>query len=212
MGDCHPGTPLARRSFCIRLKLLQTKAKYFTSVAQYYRGLADAAADKHGDALVRYTVAETAAKEANRTASSFASLFVVQMSPNLPPDAASALQELTKAHQALVTDKKNEAQRENDLIYNAVLPTPETLPQIDKAAVATPITIQEVYASPDVQRVIGVDMFVRLIPLSVHESASVYSEEKAKLVRGEVEKAENACGGTEVVESALEALGIGAIL
>ncbi|RDX52392.1 BRO1-domain-containing protein [Lentinus brumalis] len=185
--------------------VVQAKAKYFTSVSQYYRGLADSAAGKHGDALVRYTVAEAAAKEANRTASSFASLFVTQMSPNLPPDAGPALQELTKAHLALVSDRKSEAQRENDLIYNAVLPTPETLPQIDKAAVATPITIQEVYASPDVQKVIGVDLFIRLIPLSVHESASVYSEEKAKLVRGEVEKADNA----EVeVKSALESMGI----
>ncbi|KAI0658101.1 BRO1-like domain-containing protein [Cubamyces menziesii] len=185
--------------------VIQTKAKYFTSVSQYYRGLADSAAGKHGDALVRFTVAESAAKEANRTASSFASLFVTQMSPNLPPDAGPALQELTKAHLALVTDKKNEAQRENDLIYHSILPTPETLPQIEKAAVATPITIQEVYASPDVQRVIGQDMFIRLIPLSVHESASVYSEEKAKLVRGEVERADNA----EVeVKSALDALGI----
>ncbi|KAI1792735.1 BRO1-domain-containing protein [Ganoderma leucocontextum] len=185
--------------------VVQTKAKYFTSAAQYYRGLADGAAGKHGDALVRFTIAETAAKEAHRTASSFASLFVTQMSPNLPPDAGPALQELTKAYLALITDKKNEAQRENDLIYNAVLPTPETLPQIDKAAVATPITIQEVYASPDVQKVIGVDLFIRLIPLSVHESASVYSEEKAKLVRGEVENADNA----EVeVKSALDALGI----
>ena len=127
------------------------------------------------------------------------------MSPNLPSDAGPALQDLTKAHLALITDKKNEAQRENDLIYNAVLPSPETLPQIDKATVATPITIQEVYASTDVQKVIGVDLFIRLIPLSVHESASVYSEEKAKLVRGEVEKADNA----EVeVKSALDALGI----
>ncbi|KAH9925050.1 BRO1-domain-containing protein [Epithele typhae] len=185
--------------------VIQTKAKYFTSVSQYYRGLADSAAGKHGDALVRFTAAETAAKEANRTASSFASLFVTQMSPNLPPDAGPALQDLTKAHLAMVSDKKNEAQRENDLIYNAVLPTAETLPQIDKATVATPITIQEVYASPDVQKVIGVDMFIRLIPLSVHESASVYSEEKAKLVRGEVEKADNA----EVeVKSALDAMGI----
>lgn len=150
-------------------------------------------------------MAEATAKEANRTASSFASVFVTQMSPNLPPDAGPALMELTKAHLALMTDKKNEAQRENDLIYNAILPAPETLPQIDKAVVATPITIQEVYASPEVQKVIGQDMFVRLIPLSVHESASVYSEEKAKLVRGEVENADAA----EVqVKSALEAMGI----
>ncbi|KZT04928.1 BRO1-domain-containing protein [Laetiporus sulphureus 93-53] len=185
--------------------VIQAKAKYFTSLAQFHRGLADSAAGKHGDALVRFTVAETAAKEANRSASSFASTFVTQMSPNLPPDAGSTLLDLTKTHLALCTDKKNTAQRENDLIYNAVLPAPEALPQLEKAAVATPITIQEVYASPDVQKVIGTDMFVRLIPLSVHESASVYSEEKAKLVRSEVEKADNA---DAEVKSALESLGV----
>ncbi|KAH9944924.1 BRO1-like domain-containing protein [Amylocystis lapponica] len=185
--------------------IVQAKAKYFTSLAQYHRALADNTSGKHGDALVRFTVAEAAAKEANRTASSFASIFVTQMSPTLPPDAGPTLADLTKAHLAVCTDKKNEAQRENDLIYNAVLPSPETLAQIDKAAVATPVTIQEVYGTPDVQKVIGPDMFVRLIPLSVHESASVYSEEKAKLVRGEVEKADEA---EAEVKSALDALGI----
>lgn len=127
------------------------------------------------------------------------------MSPSLPPDAGSAILDLTKGHLALCTDKKNEAQRENDLIYNAVLPAAEALPPIDKATVATAITIQEVYTTPEVQKVTGPDMFIRLIPLSVHESASVYSEEKAKLVRGEVEKADNA---EAEVRSALEALGV----
>ncbi|PSR74743.1 hypothetical protein PHLCEN_2v9622 [Hermanssonia centrifuga] len=185
--------------------IVQTKAKYFTSQSQYFRALADNAAGKHGDALVRFTVAEAAAKEANRTASSFASLFVTQMSPTLPPDAAPCLSDLTKAHLALCSEKKNEAQRENDLIYNSVLVPAETLPQIEKTVVASPITIQDVYGTPEVQKVIGTDMFVRLVPLSVHESASVYSEEKAKLVRGEVEKADEA----EVeVKSALDSLGV----
>ena len=185
--------------------MLQTKAKYFTAQAQYYRALADNAAGKHGDALVRFTYAETAAKEANRTASSFASLFVTQMSPNLPPDAGPCLADLTKAFLAICTEKKNEAQRENDLIYNSILSPFETLPQIEKTAVATPISIQDVYATPEVQKVIGQDLFLRLIPLSVHESASVYSEEKAKLVRGEVEKADEA---EAEVKSALDSLGI----
>lgn len=150
-------------------------------------------------------MAESNAKEAHKTASSFASLFVTQMSPNLPPDAGPSLSDLTKAHLALCTEKKNEAQRENDLIYNAVLPSPDTLPAIEKTSIATIITIQEVYATPDVQKVIGSDLFIRLIPLSVHESASVYSEEKAKLVRGEVEKADEA---EAEVKSALDAMGI----
>ncbi|KAK7036694.1 bck1-like resistance to osmotic shock [Paramarasmius palmivorus] len=185
--------------------LIQIKAKYFSSLAQYYRANADNAAGKHGDALVRYTLAETHAKEASRLAASFASGFSSTLSPTLPADAGSSIQERTKAHLALCTDRKNEAQRENDLIYNAVLPAPETLPAIDKTAVAIPIPIQEVYGTPEVQKTIGQDIFIRLVPLSVHESASVYSEEKAKLVRGEVENAESA----EVqVRSALESLGV----
>lgn len=184
---------------------MQTKAKYFSAQTQYFRALADDAAGKHGDALVRFTYAETAAKEANRTASSFASLFVTQMSPTLPPDAGPCLADLTKAFLAVCTEKKNEAQRENELIYHSILAPFETLPQVDKTTVATPITIQDVYATPEVQKVIGPDMFLRLIPLSVHESASVYSEEKAKLLRGEVEKAEEA---DAEVRSALDSLGI----
>lgn len=130
---------------------------------------------------------------------------MTQMSPNLPPDAGSAIQELTKFHLALCTEKKNEAQKDNDLIYNAVVPAVETLPQIDKVAVATPIQIQEVYSAPDVQKTIGPDIFIKLIPLSVHESASVYSEEKAKLVRAEVERADDA---ESEKRSALDALGV----
>jgi tyrosine-protein phosphatase non-receptor type 23 len=154
---------------------------------------------------VRFTLAETLAKEASRTASTFSSLFVTHMSPNLPADSGTSVHERTKAHLALCSERKNEAQRENDLIYNAVQPSPDALPVIDKTAVATSIPIQDVYGSPDVQKVIGPDLFVRLIPLSVHESASVYSEEKAKLVRGEVEKAEGAEGE---VRSALDNMGV----
>ena len=130
---------------------------------------------------------------------------MTQMSPNLPPDAGSTIQELTKIHHALCTEKKNEAQKDNDLIYNARVPAVETLPNIDKLSVATPIPIQEVYSAPDVQKTIGPDLFIKLVPLSVHESASVYSEEKAKLVRAEVERAETAEGE---VRSALDALGV----
>ena len=183
----------------------QIKAKHFSSLAQSYRALVDNAAGKHGEALVRFTLAETLAKEASRTAATFSSLFVTHMSPNLPADAGPSIHERTKAHLALCSDRKNDAQRENDLIYNAVLCSPDILPVIDKLGVASPIPIQEVYGSPDVQKVIGADLFLRLIPLSVHESASVYSEEKAKLVRGEVEKAEGAEGE---VKSALDNMGV----
>ncbi|KAJ4496116.1 BRO1-like domain-containing protein [Lentinula edodes] len=184
--------------------LIQIKAKYLSSLAQYHRSLADKALSKHGDALVRLTLAETLAKESQYLASSFNP----SVSPTLPADAASTLSDRLKAHLSLCSDAKSTAQRENDLIYNAVLPNPDSLPQIETtsvASVATPISIQEVYGAPEVQKVIGQDIFLKLIPLSVHESASVYSEEKAKLVRGEVERVELA---ESQVRSAIETMGV----
>jgi len=44
---------------------MQTKSKYFGSIAQYYRGQVNDKAGAHGDALVRYTLAESLVKEAN---------------------------------------------------------------------------------------------------------------------------------------------------
>jgi ALIX V-shaped domain binding to HIV/BRO1-like domain len=127
------------------------------------------------------------------------------MSPNLPADAGVSIQERTKVHLTICTEKKNEAQHGNDLIYHAIVPAFEALSVIEKTVVATPIHIHDVYGAPDVQKTIGQDLFFRLVPLSVHESASVYSEEKAKLVRSEVEKAEGAEGEAR---SALDGLGV----
>jgi len=139
------------------------------------------------------------------TSTTFSPYFVVTTTPTFPSDAGTALLELTKTHLALCTEKRTEAQRDNDLIYNAVLPAEATLPQIEKTVVAMPIPIQDVYGAPEVQKTIGPDLFVKLIPLSVHESASVYSEEKAKLVRGEVEKADIA---DNEYRAALDSLGV----
>ena len=138
-------------------------------------------------------------------ASSFSPYFVTTLSPTLPSDTGQAILDLTKAHLALCTEKKVQGQKDNDLIYNAHVPSEATLTPVDKIAAATPIPIQEVYGTPEVQKTIGPDLFAKLIPLSVHESASVYSEEKAKIVRAEVEKAENVEGEIRI---GLESLGV----
>ncbi|KAF8752119.1 BRO1 protein [Rhizoctonia solani] len=185
--------------------LIQIKAKYFASLTQYHRALTDDSSGKHGDALVRFQIAETHAKEAHRLAQSFTPYFVVTLTPTMPSDAGVAILELTKSHLALCTEHKNTAQKDNDLIYHSILPSEASLPVIDKVSVATPIPIQEVYGTPEVQKVIGPDLFIRLVPLSVHESASVYSEEKAKLVRGESTRAEEADGD---LRAGLDSLGL----
>ncbi|WOO83221.1 Vacuolar protein-sorting protein BRO1 [Vanrija pseudolonga] len=191
------------------MTVLQIKAKYFASVAQFQRAKADDAAGKHGAALVRYTTADAAAKEAERLASNFNYSFVASASPTLPHDAGSSLAEITKAHATLTSEAKTQGVKNNDLIYHDILPAEAALPAIDKLPPATSVTIQDVYGSPEVSKLIGPDIFIRLVPLAVHESASVYSEEKAKVVRAEVERVELSEGESR---ASLEHLGLPGIV
>ncbi|WWD19275.1 hypothetical protein CI109_103733 [Kwoniella shandongensis] len=187
------------------LYILQIKAKLFGSLAQYYRSVADSASGKHGAALIRLKVADTLIQEAQRQANSFNYTFIPSSTPTLPHDAATSLHEITKAHATLCAEAKDQAQKDNDLIYHEVLPSEASLPPIDKLPAAAPITIQEIYGNPGVTKLIGPDIFIRLVPLAVHESASVYSEEKAKVVRGEVERVEISEGE---IRAGLEHLGL----
>lgn len=187
------------------LFILQIKAKLFPSLAHYYKAIADHASGDHGAGLVRMTLAHNLAMEAMRQAQSFTYTFSSTATATLPHDAATALVEITKAHQALCLEQKTQAAKDNDLIYHAILPSESSLPAVEKLAAATPITIQEIYANPDVSKLIGPDIFIRLVPLAVHESASIYSEEKAKLVRAEVERVDMAEGE---VRAGLEHIGL----
>ena len=189
--------------------VLQIKSRLFASMAQYYRAMVDLAASKHGAALARYKLADTMAQDAKRQAGSFEYLFYAAATPSLPSDSASSLAEITKAHATLCTEAKDQATKDNDLIYHDILPSEAALPAIEKLPAAPPITIQEVYKNPDVAKLIGPDIFARLVPLAVHESASVYSEEKAKLVRSEVERVDLSEGE---VRAALEHLGLPGIV
>ncbi|CAG8561009.1 2986_t:CDS:2, partial [Acaulospora colombiana] len=183
------------------LTVCQIKHKYFSSIAQYQKSIACEGEVKYGECVGRLNIAENLAKEANKLSNSFVSAFSPTATQTLPPDAATSLQDLTKSNLALITEKKNSATRDNDIIYHEVVPQESVIPPIDKLIAAKPIPIQDLYLPNEIQRVIGPDIFQRLIPLSVHESASLYSEEKAKMVRSETERCDLANGE---LEAALE--------
>ena len=187
------------------LYVLQIKAKLFASIACYYRSTADSAAGKHGVAAVRMKQADSLAQEAQRSANQFSYAFVSTATPQLPHDAATSLMEITKANATNCSEAKTQVTKDNDLIYHDILPSETSLPSMDKLSPAAPITIQEIYGNPDVSKLIGPDIFARLVPMAVHESASLYSEEKAKLVRAEVERVDMSEGE---VRATLEHLGL----
>ena len=159
-----------------------------SAVAQYYQALADDDANAHGAAISRLHVAENQARDANRTANSFPSS--VPSNSNLTSDTGSILADLTKRHLVNIQEKLAELIKDNDFIYHQPIPAEPSLQAIPKLPAAKAIPVSELYQGQDIQRIIGPDIFQKIVPMSVTESASLYDEEKAKLVRAESERCE----------------------
>ncbi|KAL2137440.1 hypothetical protein VTI74DRAFT_61 [Chaetomium olivicolor] len=172
------------------LLMVQAKFNLMSSLAQYYQALADDDANSHGMAVARLQVAETHAKEANKIANNFPS--TVPPSSNLTADCGVTLAEITKRHLVAVQQKLKEQTKDNDFIYHQPVPDAAGVPAVAKLPAAKPIPVSELYAGQDIQRITGPDLFAKIVPLAVTESASLYDEEKAKLVRAETERVDTA--------------------
>ncbi|KAL3423607.1 vacuolar protein-sorting protein bro1 [Phlyctema vagabunda] len=172
------------------LLVVQIKSNYMASVAQYYQALADDDANSHGTAVSRLQVAETAIKEAHKAANSFPGN--VPANSNLTSETGASLVELTKRHLSIVQEQLTELAKTNDYIYHQTVPAEASLPVIPKLPAAKAIPVSELYSGQDIQRITGPDIFQKIVPISVTESASLYDEEKAKLVRAETERVETA--------------------
>ncbi|KAF2035290.1 BRO1-domain-containing protein [Setomelanomma holmii] len=170
------------------LLVCQIKSHYMTSLAQYYQALADDDANSHGVAICRLQVAEASAKDASRAANSFPSS--APANSNLASDTGSVLAEMAKKHVANVQEKLAELSKDNDYIYHQGIPNEASLSAIAKMPAAKAIPVSELYQGQDIQRIIGPDIFQKIVPLAVTESASLYDEEKAKLIRAESERVE----------------------
>lgn len=119
--------------------------------------------------------------------------------PNSPPansnlgsDTGSILVEMVKRHTAVVEEKIVEFGKDNDFIYHQPIPSEAALSAVSKLPAAKAISVSELYQGQDIHKIIGSDIFQRIVPMSVTESASLYDEEKAKMLRAESERAETA--------------------
>lgn len=163
-----------------------------SAMAQYYQALADDDANSHGIAIARLQSAEKSAKDANKMATSFPG--TVPVNSNLSSETGTALVELTRRHLASVQEKLSELIKDNDYIYHQTVPAEASLAVVPKLPAAKAIPVSELYAGQDIQRITGPDIFQKIVPMAVTESASLYDEEKAKLVRAETERVEIANG------------------
>ncbi|KAI9811408.1 MAG: bck1-like resistance to osmotic shock [Thelocarpon impressellum] len=170
----------------------QIKASHTAALAQYYQAVADNDANAHGVAIARLTVADGLARDASRAAAALPASMPAHA--NLGADAAAQMADMTRRLLANVQDRLREFVKDNDFIYHQPVPGEAALAAIPKLPAAKAIPVSELYAGQDIQRIIGPDIFQRIVPMAVTESASLYDEEKAKLVRAETERVDLADG------------------
>ncbi|KAI7204670.1 BRO1-domain-containing protein [Hortaea werneckii] len=172
------------------LMVVQIKQHHMASLAQYYQAIADYEANSYGQSIARLEAAQSANKEATKLANSFPSS--VSPDSNLSSESGTILVDMTKKHGSTIQELLAEYNRDNDMIYHQLVPSENNLPSIPKLPAAKAIPVSELYQGQDIQRIIGPDIFQRIVPMSVTESASLYDEEKAKLIRAEAERVETA--------------------
>ena len=170
------------------LLVVQVKLHFMTALAHYYQALADDDGNAHGNAITRLDIAQTSAREAARIANSIPSS--PPPTSNLGSDTSSILADLAKKHITTCAELVVQLNKDNDFIYHQAIPAEAALPPIAKLPAAKAIPVSELYQGQDIQRIIGPDIFAKIVPMSVTESASLYDEEKAKLIRAESERVE----------------------
>lgn len=172
--------------------MTQIKAAHMGSLAEYYQALVDDENNSRGSAIARLQIAEKLAKNASGLAKGFPSS--PSATSNLGAEAGPNLVTITKRQLEIVQEKLTATLKDNDFIYHQTVPAEASLSVVSKLPAAKAIPVSELYQGQDIQRIIGPDIFQKIVPMSVTESASLYDEEKAKLVRAEAEKVEQANG------------------
>ncbi|KAJ1334322.1 hypothetical protein BSLG_008157 [Batrachochytrium salamandrivorans] len=171
------------------IDLIRIKSNHFQALAHYHKSIQMEMENQYGDLAAHSVAADTIAKDNLKLVTLFVNnypSFSVSKESNSTSVSSSgtktsdavAVADMVKSFAKTVAQRMQVSLKDNELIYHASIPDIDALAPIDQCSQDHPI--------------IGPDLFHALIPLSVHESASLYSEEKAKVLRGEQERARNA--------------------
>ncbi|KAG8036686.1 hypothetical protein G9C98_004008 [Cotesia typhae] len=150
------------------------KRSYHTAVTLLYQGLASEEQQKMGERVAFYNAALAALNSARLLhASAKSSTGITGITGE-----KEAIEEALVFTNDVIEGKRKAAKNENEFIYHEEVPEKDALPTVNGASLVKGISFN--VNDPEVS---GPDIFARLVPMKVHEASSLYSEEKAKILR-----------------------------
>ncbi|KAG7476199.1 tyrosine-protein phosphatase non-receptor type 23 [Solea senegalensis] len=165
-------------------KLVQMKIYYFASIAHLHMGKQAEEQQKYGERLAYLQSSMDKLNEAIKLAKG-------------QPDS---VQEALRFTMDVIGGKFNSAKKDNDFIYHETVPSLETLASVKGAPLVKALPV-----NPTDPTVTGPDLFSKLVPMAAHEASSLYSEEKAKLLRDIMAKIDSK---NETLEQFMDSLGL----
>ncbi|KAF4100539.1 tyrosine-protein phosphatase non-receptor type 23b [Onychostoma macrolepis] len=163
-------------------KLVNMKISYFSAITHLHMGKQSEEQQKYGEAVAYFQSSLDKLNEA------------IKQSKGQP----ESVQEALKFTMDVIGGKYNSAKKDNDFIYHESVPGLDTLAAVKGASLVKPLPINLTD-----QSVTGPDLFSKLVPMATHEASSLYSEEKAKLLRDIVAKIEDK---NQILEKFMESL------
>ncbi|NXI09605.1 PTN23 phosphatase, partial [Irena cyanogastra] len=150
-------------------KLVQMKIYYFAAVAHLHMGKQAEEQQKFGERVIYFQSALDKLNEA------------IKLAKGQP----ETVQEALRFAMDVIGGKYNSAKKDNDFIYHEAVPALDTLQSVKGAPLVKALPV-----NPTDPAVTGPDIFAKLVPMAAHEASSLYSEEKAKLLRDVMAKIE----------------------
>lgn len=163
-------------------KLVNMKISYFSAITHLHMGKQSEEQQKYGEAVAYFQSSLDKLNEA------------IKQSKGQP----ESVQEALKFTMDVIGGKYNSAKKDNDFIYHESVPGLDTLAAVKGASLVKPLPMNLTD-----QSVTGPDLFSKLVPMATHEASSLYSEEKAKLLRDIVAKIEDK---NQILEKFMESL------
>ncbi|KAM9783057.1 tyrosine-protein phosphatase non-receptor type 23 [Neosynchiropus ocellatus] len=165
-------------------KLVQMKIYYFAAIAHLHMGKQAEEQQKYGERLAYLQSSLDKLTEAVKLAKG-------------QPDS---VQEALRFTMDVVGGKFNSAKKDNDFIYHESVPSLDSLASVKGAPLVKALPV-----NPTDPSVTGPDLFSKLVPMAAHEASSLYSEEKAKLLRDVMSKIDSK---NDTLEQFMDSLGL----
>ncbi|XP_061838813.1 tyrosine-protein phosphatase non-receptor type 23 [Nerophis lumbriciformis] len=165
-------------------KLVQMKIYYFAAIAHLHMGKQAEEQQKYGERLAYLQSSLDKLSEA------------IKLAKGQPDSVQDAL----RFTMDVIGGKFNSAKKDNDFVYHESVPALDTLTSVKGAPLVKALPV-----NPTDPSVTGPDLFAKLVPMAAHEASSLYSEEKAKLLRDIMAKID---GKNETLEQFMDSLGL----